>query len=162
MGETTNSVTKRVRTQTGQAGKETHQKKSCRGSKGPFQMKQIETSVDNGTKENDALWLNDVFTGVSLNDITCAAANITYYVNGYVGRSIACRRKWFSCKELLIAGDDSFSTHPYLPDEYKKLYKNLNRGGLSQPSEFIYTVITLAVQHYMVILFIEKPTKPEF
>ena len=39
------------------------------------------------------LWLNDVFSGVSLDDITCADANITYYVSGYVDRSISCRRK---------------------------------------------------------------------
>ena len=39
VGEKTNSVTKSVRTQKGsEAGKETHQKNSCRGSKGPFQM----------------------------------------------------------------------------------------------------------------------------
>ena len=39
------------------------------------------------------LWLNDVFSGVSLDDIRCADANITYYVSGYVDRSIYCRRK---------------------------------------------------------------------
>ena len=54
----------------------------------------LEKSVDNGAEENDVLWLNDVFAGVSVDDITCADTNITYYVSGYVGRSICCRRKW--------------------------------------------------------------------
>ena len=53
----------------------------------------LKTSVDDGGEENDVFWLNDVFAGVSLNDITCAEANITNYVSGYVGRSISCRRK---------------------------------------------------------------------
>ena len=122
----------------------------------------LETSFDIGAEENDVLWLNDVFARVSLDDITCADANITYYVSGYVGRSISRRRKCSSCKELLIAGDDSFSIHHYLPDEYKQLFENVNRGGLSQPSEFIYTVTALAVQHYMAILSTGEPTKTKF
>ena len=83
------------------------------------------------------LWLNDVFAGVSLDDITCADANITYYVSGYVGRSISCHRKCSSFKELLVAGDDFFSIRHYLPDEYKQLFENVNCVGLLQLSEFI-------------------------
>ena len=75
----------------------------------------LETSVDNGAEENGVLWLNDVFAGVSLNDMICADANITYQVSVCVGRSISFCRKC-SCKELLIADDDSFSIHYYLPD----------------------------------------------
>ena len=108
------------------------------------------------------LWLNNVFAGVSLDVITCADANITYYVSGYVSRSISYRRKCASCKELLIAGDDSFSIHHYLPDEYKQLFENVNCGGLLLPSEFIYTVTALAVQHYMIILCTIEPTKTKF
>ena len=122
----------------------------------------LETSVDNGAEENDVLWLNDVFTGVSLDDVTCADANITYCVSGFVGRSTSCCCKCFSRKKLLIAGDDSFSIHHYLPDEYKKLFKNINCVGLLQPSEFIYTVTVLAVQHCMVILSTGEPTKTKF
>ena len=98
----------------------------------------LKTSVDNGAEENDMLWLNDVFAGVSLDDITCADANITYFVSGYVGRSISCCRKCSSCKELHVADDDFFSIHHYLPDEYKQLFENVNCVGLSQPSEFIF------------------------
>ena len=65
------------------------------------------------------LWLNDVFTGISLNNVTCSDANIAYYASGYVGKSISCQRKCSSCKELLVASDDFFSIHHYLPDEYK-------------------------------------------
>ena len=122
----------------------------------------LKTSADNGVEENDVLWLNNVFAGVPLDDITCADANIIYYVSGYVGKSISCRCKYSSCKELLIAGDDSFSIHHYPPDEYKQLFENVNCGSLSQPSEFIYTGTALAVQHYMVILSPIEPTKTKF
>ena len=122
----------------------------------------FKTCADNGTEENDVLWLNDAFTDVSLNDITCADANITYYVSDYVGSSISFCCKCSSCKELLIAGDNSFSIHHYLPVEYKQLFENVNCGGLLQPSEFIYTGTALAVQHYMVILSTIEPTKTKF
>ena len=122
----------------------------------------LKTSADNGAEENDVLWLNDVFADVSLDDITCADTNITYYMSGYVGKSISFCLKCSSCKELLIAGDDSFSFHHYLPDEYKQLFENINCGGLSQSFEFIYTGTALAVQHYMVILSTLEPTKTKF
>ena len=122
----------------------------------------LKSSADNGAEKNDVLWLNNVFDCVSLNGITYADANATYYVSGYVGRSISCRCKCSSCKELLIAGDDSFSIHHYRPDEYKQLFKNVSCGGLSQPSEFIYTVTALALQHYMVILSTIDRKKPSF
>ena len=89
----------------------------------------LKTSAYNGVEENDVLWLNDVFANVSMDDITCADANITYYVSGYVGRSISFHHKCSSCKELLIAGDDSFSIHHYLPDEYKQMFENVNCGA---------------------------------
>ena len=89
-------------------------------------------------------------------------ANITYYVSGYVGRSISCCCKCSLCKELLIAGDNFFSIHHYLTNEYKQLFENINHGGLSQPFEFIYTVTVLAVQHYMVILSTVEQTKIKF
>ena len=37
----------------------------------------LETSVDNAAEENGVLWLNDVFTGVSLDDMIYADASIT-------------------------------------------------------------------------------------
>ena len=122
----------------------------------------LKTSANNGAEENDVLWLNNAFVDVSLDDVTCADANIMYYVSGYVGKSISCWRKCSPCKELLIAGDDSFSIHHYLPDEYKQLFENVNCGGLSQPSQFIYTVRALAVQRYIVILSTIEPTKTKF
>ena len=82
-----------------------------------FALFLLKTSADNGAEENDVLWLNDVFVDVSLDDIRCADANITYYVSGYVGRSISFQHKCSFCKKLLIAGDDSFSINHYLPDE---------------------------------------------
>ena len=64
-------------------------------------------------------------------------------------------------QKLLISGDDSFSIHHYLPDEYKQ-FENVNCGGLLQPFEYIYTGTALAVQHYMVILSTTEATKTKF
>ena len=122
----------------------------------------LKTSADNGAEENDVLWLNDVFADVFLNDITCADANITYYVSGYVGRSISFHHKCSSCKDLHIAGDNFFSIHHHLPDEYKQMFENVNCGVQSQPSQFIYTGTALTVQHYMVILSTIEPKKKSF
>ena len=83
-------------------------------------------------------------------------------MSGYAGRSISFCHKCSSCKELLIAGDDSFSIHHNLTDEYKQLFENINCRDLSQPSEFIYTVTALALQHYMVIQSTIELTKIKF
>ena len=37
----------------------------------------LETSVDNAAEENGVVWLNDVFTGVSLDDMIYADTSIT-------------------------------------------------------------------------------------
>ena len=71
----------------------------------------FKTSVDNGTKESDVSWLDDVFTGVFLDDISCADFDVTYYVSGFVGRTISCCRNCSFRKELLIAVDNSSSIH---------------------------------------------------
>ena len=96
----------------------------------------LQASVDNGAKESNVFWLNDVFTGIFLDDISCADVNVTYYVSDYIGRNISHCCKGSSCKELLIAGDDTSSIHVYLPDEYKQLFKNINHWCLLQPFEF--------------------------
>ena len=96
----------------------------------------LETNVDNGAEKNGVLWLNDVFTGVSLDDMICADANITYNVSGCVGRSISFCHKCSSCKKLLIADDDSFSIHHYLPDEYKEKHKS--RGPIATIRTYLH------------------------
>ena len=39
-------------------------------------------------------------------------------------------------------------TCDFLPEEYTHLFDVADRGGLSKPSEFCYTVTALAVQYY--------------
>ena len=122
----------------------------------------LETSVDTEPKESDVFWLNDVFTDVFLDDISCADANVTYYISGYVGRSIFGCCKCSLCKELLIAGDNYSSIYNYFRDKCKQLFENVNRMGLLQPFQFTYTVTVLAVQHYMVIQATGELTKTKF
>ena len=97
-----------------------------------------------------------------LNDISYADANVTYYVSSYVARSILHCCKHSSCELLLIADDDSFLIHNYLPDIYKQLFENMYCKGLLQTFEFTYTVTVLAVQHYMIIQSTGELTKTKF
>ena len=49
----------------------------CKYSKEFDALLLLETSVDNAAEENGVLWLKDVFTGVSLDDMIYADASIT-------------------------------------------------------------------------------------
>ena len=84
MGETTNSKTKRVWTKKGQAGKETNQKKSCHGSKRPFQKHMAGQKIyirktykyDLFSEED----LNKTLKGVLTNELSFRKASKVYRI----------------------------------------------------------------------------------
>ena len=65
-----------------------------------------------------------------------------------VDRSVSRRRKYSFCKEMLVKGRDATPIYDFLPEEYTHLFDIADRGGLSKPLEFCYTVTALAVQYY--------------
>ena len=95
-------------------------------------------------------WLIEFFETISLDELSCTDANITYFIGGYVGRSISNRRRCCLCRDMLIASDCS-NTHAHLPNQYTHLLEMADRGRLSEPTEFCFTVCALAVQYYSVI-----------
>ena len=96
-------------------------------------------------------WLVTFFSELSLDELSCIDANITFFVSGYVGRSVSRRRKCSFCKEMLVKGHDPTPIYDFLPEEYTHLFDIADRSGLLKPSEFCYTVTALAVQYYSVL-----------
>ena len=86
-----------------------------------------------------------------MDDLEESDANVSYYVSGYIGRSIARRRKCSACKHLLIKDDDL----PQLADsvrlEHAHLFEMADHGGLSAPTEFCFIITALAVQQYTAV-----------
>ena len=112
-------------------------------------------------KKNDVLWLNNVFAGVPLDDITCADANITY-------SEWLCWQKHILPPQMLFLQRVAHCRWWFLfnsPLPARWVQTVVWKRKLWEPvatSEFIYPGTALAVQHYMVILFTIEPTKTKF
>lgn len=68
-----------------------------------------------------------------------------YYVAGYIGRSISRRNKCNDCKTILIENDSSELS---FVDDKKLIFNDVNRGGLSPPSDFCYTICVASLVFY--------------
>ena len=84
--------------------------------------------------------------------MTDSGTSVTYYVNGYGGRSISRRRKCSSCKNLLVDSDELVSIPDDMPSVTTDLIQVANRGGLSVPTEYCFGVCCFAVQLHNCIL----------
>ena len=82
---------------------------------------------------------------VSLDELSQPDANVTYFIAGYIGRSIAKANRCPSCKSLLISDADREMEMDF---DIKHVFEMANRGGLSSPSEFCYAATAFAVHHY--------------
>ena len=100
----------------------------------------------------DLLWLIEFFSNAPADEMSGTDANVTYLVNGYVGRSVSCRRKCPSCTSLLVLGHNPPSLHECAAKDYKRLFENANRGGLSEPSKLCFAATALAVQCYTALM----------
>ena len=110
--------------------------------------------LPNSSKEIDFKkfdWLVTFFSELSLDKLFCIDANIIFFISGYVGRSVSQRRKCLFCKEMLVKGHDPTAIYNFLPEEYTHLFDIADRGDLSTPLEFCYTVTALAVQYYLAL-----------
>ena len=75
-------------------------------------------------------WLMMFFSELSLDELSCIDANITFFVSGYVGRSVSRRPKFSFCKEMLVKGHEPTPIYDFLPEEYTHLFDIADRGGL--------------------------------
>ena len=103
----------------------------------------------------DIQWLYDFFVGNEvgdLNQLSIVDGNVIYFVSGYIARSICRRRKCVACQvQLLAAVQKEERIEEFIPDEYKALFDDANRGGLSAPTELCFATTALAVQAYNAI-----------
>ena len=59
----------------------------------------------------------------NLQEICESDAYITFFVNGYIGRSIGHRRKCAACKDILLVDrDNEIFLSDYVPRDYIKLF----------------------------------------
>ena len=87
--------------------------------------------------------LLEFFSNAPANELSSTNAIVTYFVSGYVGRSVSFRQKSPSCKSLLISGH---ILHECAAKDYQRCFKNGNRGGSSEPSELCFTTTASAAQ----------------
>ena len=106
----------------------------------------------------DLSWLIDFLAAVNLDDLSEADANVTYFVSGYIGRSICRRRRCSACKDLLVANEETPQLHKSVPEEHAQPFEMADRGGLSTPTEFCFATTCVAVQHYTAIM-LDEATK---
>lgn len=105
-----------------------------------------------GRCDSDHKWLQEFLSerGVSTLEMEESDANVTFFVSGYISRSISRRRKCSACKEMLITQTDR-EIQISIPPEHKQLFEMADRGGLSSPSELCFAITALAFQSYNLI-----------
>ena len=99
----------------------------------------------------DVSWLENFLTAVSLEDISDTDLNVTYFVSGFIGRSISHRRRCSACKEILVQSGKQPELDVMKPEEHRQLFAIADRGGLAAPTEFCFAVTALSVQFYSAI-----------
>lgn len=70
-------------------------------------------------------------------------ANITYYVSGYIGRSIVHSVRCEHCRSLLIEPEqlEPLELDETLDIQSSTLLDSINRGGLSKPTEYTFMTV---------------------
>ena len=101
---------------------------------------------------SEGIRLHKFLSGSTIDDMTDSDTSVTYYVSGYAGRRISCRRKCSSCKNLLVDSDELVSIPDDMPSIATDLIQAANRGGLSVPTEYCFGVCCFAVQLHNCIL----------
>lgn len=109
-------------------------------------------------KDEEQMWLKEMFANVSLDDMPEADANVAFFVSGYVARSIVRRRKCSCCSKLLVKNIDSAEEQleMSISGNYRELFEMANRGGLTEPTEICFSITALAVQCYTAIASDER------
>ena len=109
----------------------------------------------NNAGGEDLQWLVDFFTETlakELEKLSSTDVNVTYFVSGYIGRSLLSREKCSFCKSLLVAGLDPPSLRDCVPQDFKCLLENANHGGFAEPSELCFATTMSAVQCYTALV----------
>ena len=85
----------------------------------------------------------------NLQEICMSDASVTFFVSGYIGRSIGRRRKCAACKYMLLVDrDNEIFLSDYVLQDYMKLFDKADRGSLAVPTEFCFALMGIAVKGY--------------
>jgi hypothetical protein len=77
-------------------------------------------------------------------------ANILYYLSGAIARSVVRARKCDDCKEVLVSSDEIEPIEIEASETYSAstFLDSINRGGLTKPTDYCFTVVTQCWQIY--------------
>jgi hypothetical protein len=66
--------------------------------------------------------------------------NVIYYIAGFIARSVSAAHKCFSCSNALKASDQCVLPIMTEANEISDFFNQINRGGLCDPSDFVYAI----------------------
>lgn len=87
---------------------------------------------------------SDIYSFDEIDNLDELDSSTVYFVAGYVSHSLIRRHKCECCKSHLSA-DSSFED---LGQDETRLFVEINRGGLSSPSDFCFTVCLLSYLYF--------------
>lgn len=110
-------------------------------------------------KVEDSCWLAEsLLTSEACDLMDNTDRNLVYFLAGYIGRFISRVRKCDSCKDTLLQIGDCDKEIEFVSDsyseknEYATLLEQINRGGLSHPSEYCFAVCCIVFSFYQQIV----------
>ena len=119
-----------------------------------------ESSIDQGFPELiscESQRFSDKFCALNLDEMDFDDLPIIYKVAGYVGRTVARRRRCLACSDLLLSSEtDPLSTtaatsKPNVTEDTLDFFDSVNRGGLHHPRECLLTISSIAY-YYMELI----------
>ena len=100
---------------------------------------------------DDHSWLVDELRVSSSDELSSSDANVSFFIAGYIGRSISKQNHCSDCKYLLISGvfvDDDRASSLDIHEDVRHIYEMANQGGLSVPSEFCFAATAFSVHNF--------------
>ena len=95
--------------------------------------------------------LENFLSYVNMHNLSETECCIAYLISVYIACSISRRRKFQSCRDLLIKNNDMLSLDNFIFDKRVTLLKLADRKKLAVPSDYCFAVCALAVQSYETI-----------
>ena len=117
---------------------------------------------DEKTENHDSEWLSDRLCDLSLEDMDSEDLPIIYRVAGYVGRTVARRRRCNDCHNLLLMSEQPTDNQQCFPSVSSiasegevnsaiELFENVDRGGLYHPRECVVVICAIAYYYMQLI-----------
>ena len=106
------------------------------------------TERDESVKVVSLINMHQVLVADIEENMSSEDRNMCFYVGGYLGRSISRERKCEGCKYLLVARNDVVTEVDNIMECNRELLDDVNRGGLSEPTTYCFTLTCLAYLYF--------------